>query len=324
MPKNKQKFLSEVAKVKHFLLGAGLVLTLVASTSFAQPLALSEVKFQCGSLGGQMATFAECDAADKSLSGKTQSTTLSSGETMLPCAPGQMPAPGKPCAPGGSMPTNLESGQTTGTPQMTVPQQPSPPTPPSQPSGGMPPFSAQVIEGAMAVGQLSADTPIPCPPLGGGFAKASDCLNAAKGQSNIQKPAAEETAPVANQKVDKSKLSSAKNPVATLAKTGLKNVDKLLNTLSKKFNKTKSKTKKIAVVRSVAKDFMKLCKKYAPSAQDEEFGDEESFTCDEFVADLSEPIAAAFKSKDADLAFELTYDALNVNFKELFNSLTQQ
>lgn len=298
MPKNKQKFLSEVAKVKHFLLGAGLVLTLVASTSFAQ-------------------------------------FVLPTGETMLPCAPGQVPGPGVGCAPNGAMPTNFQSGPTTGTTQTGTPQQPSQPTqpsPPSQPSGGQPPFSAKVIEGAMAVGQLSADTPIPCPPLGGGFAKASDCLNAAKEQesstgqqqTNIQKSAAEETAPAANQKVDKSKLSSAKNPTATLAKTGLKNVDKLLNTLSKKFNKTKSKTKKIAVVRSVAKDFMKLCKKYAPSAPDEEFGDEESFTCDEFVADLSEPIAAAFKSKDADLAFELTYDALNVNFKELFNSLTQQ
>ncbi|MEK7171495.1 MAG: hypothetical protein AAB739_01165 [Patescibacteria group bacterium] len=281
MQKNKQIFFSDVTKVKHFLLGAGLVLTLIASTSFAQ-------------------------------------TILPSGEAMLPCAPGQMPAPGKACMPNGAVPTNLESGPTTGTPQ-----QPSQPSPPSQPSG-QPPFSAQAIEGAIASGQLTADTSIPCPPLGG-FAKASDCLNAAKGQtSGLQKPAAEETAPTVNQKVDKSKLSSAKNPVATLAKTGLKNVDKLLNTLSKKFNKAKSKTKKIAVVRSIAKNFMKLCKKYAPSAQDEEFGDEESFTCDEFVADLSEPIAAAFKSKDADLSFELTYDALNVNFKELFNSLIQQ
>lgn len=307
MPRNKQKFLSDVTKIKHFLLGAGLVLTLVASTSFAQ-----EAKVQCGSLGGQLATQAECDAADKA-SGKTM---LPSGEVMKPCAPGQSPSPGNACAPGGAMPTNLQSGPTTGTSQISTPQQPTPPSQPNQPSGP-PPFSAQSLESAIAGGQLTADTQIPCPPLNGQVAKASDCLSAAKGQTsqqqtNVSKPTAEEKSPA----IDKSKLSPAKNPAAVNAAKGVKDVDKVLKNLSGKFAKAKTRIKKDAVIRGVAANLPKLCKKYVKIAQNEEIGDEDTPTCPELVADWTEPIIDALKLKDVDSAFNFTYDSL-INLKSL-------
>ncbi|MBI4994765.1 hypothetical protein HZC21_03935 [Candidatus Peregrinibacteria bacterium] len=315
-----------VRKVKHFLLGAGLALTITfaASSAFAQQFGPNpQTTFmKCLSLGGKTVTIAECQAADKAAGGAP-----TGGANLPTCAVGQSPAPGAECIPSGSSGSTQQSAQQNSQPsqQATTPTQ-SETGQPEQDTG-----DADIADLKKMIEEMKKEK------AQEQAQKKEELLKMLKeaaqqkqqplfGQQEFEQQEFEKEVPAADKKVDKSKLSSVKNPAAVLAKKSLKNIDKLLNTLSKKFNKAKTKTKKIAVARSVAKQFMNLCKKYASAAaaaDDEEFDDEESFTCDEFVADLSEPIAAALKSKDADLAFELTYDALNVNFKELFNLLIQ-
>ena len=338
------KHTSNARNIKHFLLGAGfaLVVTFSASSVFAQSLAILSPSstFSCLALGGKIVTQSECSAANAGTVrwcslGETPQTGSTGGATckaLPPLDSAQQPAQSTqqgqqlPFCMGGQEPSSGTCAlkQMPSQPATAPTQQATTPTP-TQSDNGISDLKKMLEEMKAEQAKEKAEQ------------EKEDLMKMLKeatqknqqplfGQQQFEE---EEEAPILQQqqqsnKVNKPKLSSAKNPAVALAKKGLQNVDKLLNTLSKKFNKAKSKTKKIAVVRSVAKEFMKLCKKYTPSIQDEDFGDDESFTCDEFVADISESIASALKSKDVDLAFEATYDALDINFRELFESLTQQ
>lgn len=333
---------------KHFLLGAGfaLIITFASSSVFAQSLAVLSPNsmIRCNALG-RMATSTECSAADASATPADkvakEKSNLEKGIEGGALQPGQMIS----CISAGTKQVTVEAcikaasdmiagGDYSSLQQQSAQQilqptvQPSISQPvqqittPAQSDNGISDLK-KILEEMKAEQEKQKQEQ-----------EKEDLMKMLKEVTQQNKQPSfedqqleEEGAPVLqqqNNKVSKPKLSSAKNPSVALAKKGLQNVNKLLNTLSKKFKKEKNKNKKLAVVRSVAKDFMKLCTKYAPSIQDEEFGDEESFTCDEFVAEISEPIASALKSKDADLAYEATYDALDINFRELFDSLTQQ
>lgn len=310
---------------KHFLLGAGfaLVITFSASSVFAQSLAILSPSstFSCLALGGKIVTQSECSAANAGTvrwcaPGETPQTGTTGGATCKvdssfppACAAGQIPAPGAECIPSGLGDLTQQPAQQNPQPSTSQPVQPA--TTPTQ-SDSSASDSKKIIEEIKQKQKQDEEQDET-------FKRLQEIIKQTQQpEEEIQVPEQQ------SKKINKSRVSSTRNPAVTLAKKGSQNVDKLLNTLSKKFKKERNKNKKLAVVRSVAKDFMKLCTKYAPSIQDEEFGDEESFTCDEFVAEISEPIASALKSKDADLAYEATYDALDINFRELFDSLTQQ
>ncbi|MBI4994766.1 hypothetical protein HZC21_03940 [Candidatus Peregrinibacteria bacterium] len=339
----KTKHSDNVRKVKHFLLGAGLVLTLVASTSFVQTLAQSsETEFPCASLDGQMATFAKCDAADAAKTGSAPTTGQL--QPLLQPAPCITPS-GVPCSSfGASQPMNLQQGQflqpmqPTNLQPMSLQQNQFSPQPinlqqmqqsmqqqmqqgqqsqfgqQALPSSINPQQRLSVLESALQSGQLTSASIIFCHPIGKEVT-ADVCLKAVKGfvsgtSSQPQQFGQEQaTQPTII-------TPTVKTSNVTLASKGLKLELKMQSSLNSKYRKAKGRTKKLAAVRTIAKQLPTLCK-YIGSGDFEEDLDEDAFDCDAFVAELSEPIADALEAKDYEIAYESTITALE-SFGQIF------
>ena len=305
------KHSSNIRKVKHFLLGAGLALTVTfaASSVFAQSLESSLIP--CGSLGGKMVTTAECNASDKA-----------AGITV--CAPGQLPTPSANCIPG------QQPGQQGIDPRQQQMQ-----------SGN---FVIDDIAKANAVseknkvsqdlatGRLQAGQGMnSCMLLGNGYQMSvKDCLQSLNeiiaGKAPLMllaDPQSQFTAdPIAGGNISPNVQNQqplfgqqqfgqqqegqpgvnlvrpTSKASASIKKKGIALADKLLSTLVKKFNAAKTENKRKAAVRSVAKQIPKVWK-YVESAYGEI--DETIFDLDSLMADIADELKS-----DADSAFETT------------------
>ncbi|MBI4994764.1 hypothetical protein HZC21_03930 [Candidatus Peregrinibacteria bacterium] len=267
---------------KHFLLGAGLALTITfsASSVFAQSL------MRCGSLGGKMVTVEKCDAAD--------------AEVPI-CAPGEMPQGGI-------------TGPPTCKPSLSSLQQI---TPSNQCAPGQMPSSANPCL-LMGSGQQMQQLLQPCA-AGQSPAPGAPCIPSS---GLTQQPAQQNQQSLFGQQQQTQPTiitPTVKTSNVTLASKGLKLELKMQSSLNSKYRKAKGRTKKLAAVRSIAKKLPTLCR-YISSGDDEADLDEDAFDCDVFVAELSEPIGDALKAKDYEVAYESTIAALE-SFGEVFESL---
>lgn len=329
------KHLSNVRKVKHFLLGAGLVLTLAASTTLAQV----SPPVSCPALGGQLVAPEDCpDAANQQFQGGFQQQP---GQAGMPMQGGKSFIPDPNMA--ASEKSNLEQSLASGALQAgqivscgsagmqrilvedcikTASDIAAGGSPPNmqfnQQQFGLPQQQNQNFQQFLqpcAKGQ--SPTPgAPCIPSGGLTQQQGQQMP----QSNFQNQQSLFGQQQFNQQQTQQKIvaPTIKGSNVTLASKGLKLALKMQVSLNSKYSKAKGRTKKLAAVRAIAKKLPTLCR-YISSGDDEADLDESAFDCDAFVAELSEPIGDALKAKDYEVAYESTVAALE-SFGELFEN----
>lgn len=278
------KHSSNVRKLKHFLLGAGLVLTLAASTTLAQV----SPPVSCAALGGQLVAPEDCP------DGATTGAVPMSSPFLL--QPFNQQFRGKSFIPDPNVAANekaqLEQSLASGLLQ-----------------------AGQIMSCSSAgAKRMSVEECIKA---------ASDVVASGGSSTSLQSNFPNQQSLFGQQQQTQPQITTpaVKTSNVTLALKGLKLTLKMESTLNSKYKKTKGKTKKLAAVRSIAKKLSTLCR-YISSGDDEADLDENAFDCDAFVAELSEPIGDALKAKDHEVAYESTVAALE-SFEEVFESLQQ-